>query len=127
MSGRDWSEAQGADLAAPGATAEIEVGLLGGDLGDSSLDADLTTQRLPVKAERGIRVSAEFLALAALSVGIEDEGAIRGDVLEQDHAHRRAALRRGSRERHGVGIVGLKGTRLGKPGMKAGKRVEGLR
>ena len=96
----------GADLAAAGAGGEIGVGLLGRGRRYRPFDAHLATQRLPVEQQRRLGLGQQVRALAAFSVGVEDE-ALGVVALQQHHAHRRRAVRPDRGHAHGRGIVGL--------------------
>src|SRR3546814_18884965 len=53
-------------------SSDLGVGLLARDLLRSTFDPDRAAQRLPVEAQRRLRVGEKLLALAALVIG--DEG-----------------------------------------------------
>jgi hypothetical protein len=87
--------------------------------------AHLATTALPVEAEGGVGVGAQLLTLAAIAVGVEDETGLV-IVLEQHDAHRGNAVRRGGRERHGVGIVQLGVLRVFHPAVEEKHGVVGV-
>src|SRR5258706_631448 len=63
----------GADLTVLWPACEIGVGLRFADPRHRTADADLLSLRLPVKAERRERLSAELDALGAFQIGVEDK------------------------------------------------------
>ena len=76
------------------------------------------------KHSAALRIGGEFLALAALEVGVEHEAA-RIDALEQHHPRRGKAIRRGGRQADRVRVVRLGRRGLGHPGLEQGDRVVG--
>jgi hypothetical protein len=81
---------------------------------DRAFDADLPFQRLPMEAQGRVGILAKLHSLAAFEVSVEDESPLI-DSLQEDHADRRNARSIGGRERHGVGIFGLRFFRIGHP------------
>ena len=61
---------------------------------------------LPVEAQRGMRLAQQLAALGAFEIGVEDEAA-RVGVLQQHHAHIRAAFGVDAGNRHRVRFIGL--------------------
>src|SRR5882672_618354 len=82
----------GADLAAAGAGGEIGIGLLGRGRRYRPFQAHLATQRFPVKQQCRLGLRQQVQALAAFSVGVEDE-AVGIVALQEHHAQRRCAVR----------------------------------
>src|SRR5437899_1406779 len=66
----------GADLTVARPAGEIGVRLVIRDLFDGALDANLSVQRLPQKAERGTRVAEQLRRFSAFEIGVEDEPAL---------------------------------------------------
>ncbi len=111
-----------AKLAETRARREVGVGLRVGDWLDATFNADLPLKFRPMKAESRVRIRPQGARFWTLKICVEDETPVV-HVLEQHHAHTGTTLgiRRG--ERHGRGIVRLRGSRLGKPFLKSSNRV----
>src|SRR6478672_11032209 len=75
-----------AELALARTRGEICVRLLGAHLLRQPFHADLTLERLPVEAHRGLRMRDELLALATLVIRVERKAA-HVHQLEQQDAH----------------------------------------
>src|SRR6185312_15992694 len=73
---------------------------------DRTAHADLFSLRLPMEAQRDVRIGGEFPAFGAFGVGVENEAAM-GGFLQQHHADVGVtfSVRRGNG--HGVGFVGF--------------------
>ena len=115
----------GTDLAHAGAALEVDVHVVRGEFGDGAFDADLALAGLPMQAESGVRVGAEFSAFAALAVGVEGE-AFGGPAFEEDDADGGNSIRRGCGEGHGVWVVDLGGFGVVHPEFEEGEGICGF-
>ena len=106
------------------AAGEIGIGLGVGHGGHFAFDPHLhpAAHARPVEQQRGMRIGVDFLALAALGVGVEHEP-VGPVAFEQHHANRRGPVGRGGGERHRVGVVRLGLRRLGEPVAEQRNRV----
>ena len=93
---------------------------------DRAFDADLPSQGFPVEAQGGVGIFGKLHALAAFEVGVEDEAPIV-DSLQEDHANRRHSGGVGGRERHGVGVLGLRFFRIGHPLAEQPEGIVGIK
>ena len=84
---------------------------------DFERHAHLPAEGLPVEAQRRAGMRQQLHPLAALVIRVEDKPVGIG-ALEQDHPDGRHAVRTHCRQGHGVGIVGFRFFRLGKPGLE---------
>jgi hypothetical protein len=114
----------GADLRHARAGGEIAVRLIRRDRLDTSAQPDLALQRLPIERQRRLRRCAQFPALHAVDVRVEDEAALV-EALQQDHARIGQSVAIDGRQRHGVRIDRLRPFGLGEPGREQAQRLIG--
>src|SRR4249919_3100877 len=81
---------------------------------------DAVAHARPVEQQRGMRISLQLAALAAVEMGVEDETA-RIVGLEQDGARRRPRIERGGGDDHGGAVGFARGRRLVKEAVKGGQ------
>src|SRR5829696_6128598 len=91
----------GAELTTSRPRPEVLRRLAFAHLLDAALDANLSSQRLPVENERGPRVHLELATFPALVVRVEDE-AVRLEAMQEDDSGRGPSIRRRGRQRHGL-------------------------
>ena len=112
----------GAELARARPRREIHVGLGRLDLRDLALDADLSTDRVPVEDERTSWVLAEVARLPALVVRVEDEPAPVHSA-EEDHPRRGETIGACGGEHDRVGHRHAAGACTLEPHVELAKRV----
>ena len=101
---------------------EIGIGHCARNFCQWPLDADLAAQALPVKQQRGLHISANLAALAALRIGVKGE-TVRSVPFQKHHTHRWRAIWRRCGKRHGVGIIEFRCFRLIEPRLEQTERV----
>ena len=74
-----------------------------------------------MEAEGCMRIRGELSALCTLDIGIKNKS-VQIDMLQQDHAHIRMALRVGGRKRRGIRIIDFAVPGLGIPFFEQGNR-----
>jgi hypothetical protein len=79
-----------------------------------------------MEIQRDVAVAGKLAAFSAFQIGIENETALI-NILQQNHARRRAPVSVDGRQVHGVRIIGLTLFRLSKPFLKKGKWIFGFR
>src|SRR6516225_561122 len=89
----------GADLTVARPAGEIGIRGLVVDLFDGPFDANLSVERLPQKAQRGIRIGKQLRRFSALEVGVEYKSALI-EPLQQHGPSRRSAVWCGCRQGH---------------------------
>ena len=94
-----------ADAAVDRSRREIRIAFLGRAEHHAAFKTDLPAHRVPVQHAGDARIRREFVALAAVVVGEEDDiTRVRDDLLAQYDARRWRAVRRGRREHHRVRV-----------------------
>ena len=105
--------APGAELAAFGTREEVFEGLFARDFFGLAFDFDLPLQREPGEVHRDFAVARDFLRLAAVVVGVEDE-AVAVEVFEQYRTLRRLAVSGDGGDDKAVRLGDFRGERVAK-------------
>jgi len=114
----------GADLVGAGAGGEVAFGFVMGEFPDEAAGGDLALACGPEEADGGAVVFGEFLAFAALVVGVEVEAAVVEAFEEDDAGGGDAALADGG-EGHGVGFGELMLEGVVQPVVEEDERIAG--
>ena len=112
----------GADARVQRAAFVIGVAFLGGDFLNHALNPHHPLQFHPVKLQGCVGVASQFVAFAAVVVGVPDD-ALRVITLDQHHAGAGAHIAAHGGQRHGVGFGHLAADGLAQPQLKLLERV----
>jgi hypothetical protein len=108
--------------AAEWSTAEVGRRVGAADRLDPTGHTRLAGLAAPVEHQRRARVGRQVVRLGAFEVGVEDEATLV-EAAQHDHARRWRPVRRGGRQRHRVGVLGIGLARVGQPLLELPQRV----